>query len=120
MALDMRVVRLEHSPGEFLVDGHDLQVGDKVKIVDEWLPTHDVASGGWMDRWLGQVMTVLGFYDYRVLMEEDVGECSFHSSADGHWFWALDMIDHVIDGSNDTEQCDDCQDEQFLSMIGVI
>ena len=46
-----------------MIDLKELQIGDRVKIVDQWVEPHYENPGGKMDHWLGQVMTVCAFND---------------------------------------------------------
>lgn len=63
------------------------KVGDKVRIVSKWGPGCRQNPEGWMDKWLGKVMTVraVRFGTYR--MEEDKGE----HGGDG-WAWFPEAI----------------------------
>ena len=76
------------------------KVGDRVRIVDEWSPDCLQSSGGRMDHWLGQVMTVRsiecinGKNIYR--MVEDIQEYN-----GAGWFWRdaafVGLVDNIAD-----------------------
>lgn len=71
-----------------MIDLKELQIGDRVKIVDQWVEPHYENPDGKMDHWLGQVMTVKEFNSdddgngLSVSMVEDQGEW-FRSG----WSW---------------------------------
>lgn len=67
------------------------KVGDRVLIVPQWPVGAGQNSDGFMDHWLGQVMTIREVYVNRLhpyyRMEEDKGEHAGHG-----WFWYPKMI----------------------------
>lgn len=84
-------------------DFESLKPGDKVKIVDAWLPKED-EDGAWgpcneneegeMDHWLGKVMTVreVSNFSNDVRMVEDIHEGIY---TDG-WYWNRYCIDEIL------------------------
>lgn len=71
----------------------NLKPGDKVRIVSKktgewWNPA------GFMDKWLGKVMTVRENFGIVAFMEEDAKERY------GGWNWYPEMIDCVVDKNN--------------------
>lgn len=84
-------------------DFYSLKSGDKVKIVDAWLPKEDDEDDcgpcneneeGKMDHWLGKVMAVREVYNFSndVRMVEDIHE---GVNADG-WYWNRYCIDKIL------------------------
>lgn len=80
---------------------NSLKPGDKVKIIDAWLPEEDDEwypcnenEEGKMDHWLGKVMTVRGVCNFSndVRMVEDIHE---GVNADG-WYWNRYCIDKIL------------------------
>lgn len=87
-------------------DFDSLKPGDKVKIVDEWLPKEDEYDvwgpcgeneNGEMDCWLGKIMTVKEHSGREILMEEDDGENHhvWYGEPTG-WYWNRYCIDRIL------------------------
>lgn len=76
-----------------------LQIGDVVKIVEQWVPTATGArrwnSDGGMDKWLGKTMTVRTRFPGEVQMLEDQDEFC------GGWHWYPEMIECIVSEDND-------------------
>lgn len=72
--------RLMYTPK--IVKQDKYKVGDKVKIVDKWLPGCHQNSEGKMDKYLGTIMTIRGYWFSDYKMVEDNGD----RSGDG-WLW---------------------------------
>lgn len=81
-----------------MVPIEQLNVGDKVRIVDEWTEPHQENGNGRMDHWLSKVMTVREIEETRVRMEEDKTEFD----GDG-WFWFPEMLDEVVSPAPEAE-----------------
>ena len=62
------------------------EVGDKVKIVDAWVPGCGQNSSGLMDKWLGKIMTIREVKCLHCCMEEDQGD------RPGGWNWFAPAI----------------------------
>lgn len=61
--------------------------GDKVKIIDKWVPGCFENSSGYMDEWLGKVMTIEDtFYNGDYKMKED----------NGKWYWDNTCIEGKV------------------------
>lgn len=83
-------------------DFDSLKPGDKVKIIDAWLPKEghrarslcDENEEGRMDHWLGKIMTVrrVNISTNTVSMVEDANE---RIRADG-WYWNRYCIDKIL------------------------
>ena len=84
-------------------DFDSLKPGDKVKIVDAWLPKEERFHAwgpcneneeGKMDHWLGKVMTVreVSNFSNDVRMAEDIHEGVY---TDG-WYWNRYCIDKIL------------------------
>lgn len=79
----------------------DLQIGDRIKIVDHFDPDHDRSDHlGNMAHWLGKIVTVRGFRGIGAngqfcLIEEDTG-CT-EPRREGGWFWYPEMIECIVD-----------------------
>lgn len=85
-----------------MVEPKSLCTGDRVVIVDRWVPGCRQNNEGYMDKWLGKVVTVSskslspigGGY---IRIEEDGGK----------WKWygpAIADVDYGIDGKVDTSE----------------
>lgn len=72
--------RLMYTPK--IVKQDRYKVGDKVKIVDKWLPGCFQNSQGEMDKWLGKIMTIKKDTWLGYLMVEDASEASGRG-----WYW---------------------------------
>ena len=91
-----------------LKEFNKLKPGDKVRIVSEktgelWNPA------GFMDKWLGKVMTVRENLGNIVLMEEDIKEY------DAGWRWYPEMIDCVVDKNNASDASAICPAIEIIS-----
>lgn len=72
-----------------------IQPGDRVQIVDKWVGGgHN--SEGLMDKWLGQIMTVMKRDQRDLMMEEDRHDRDAFAGLTGGWFWKRNMIERVI------------------------
>ena len=94
-----------------MVEIEDLEVGMKVKIVDQWNAHTCQNPDGRMDRWLGQIVTVaevqLGSNgDGYIFIEEDKLEDY------GHWYWNKHCIDYIV-------QCEDLTDNDPSSKADI-
>lgn len=89
--------------------------GMRVKIVDEWNAGCGQNIEGLMDKYLGQVVTVLDIDGTGCIrIEEDAGDCAFQEC--GHWSWAEDCFEYIVE--------DECQEsfeasseDEILSFI---
>lgn len=75
-----------------MVPVEQLNVGDKVRIVDEWPEQHRENRGGLMDKYLSTVMTVRRLYGHSIRMEEDQGD---HGRVGG-WSWFPEMLAEIV------------------------
>lgn len=82
----------------------ELKVGDRVRIVSEWKPGCGQNLRGYMDAYLGTIMTVAEIQSRAVRMYED----------DGLWAWLPASIVEVID--DDIQPA--TQEELFALLIG--
>ncbi len=93
-----------------MVNIEDLAPGMRVKIVDKWTdPGGRQEPTGFMDKWLGTVMTVRGFLYGAARMEEDIKEYE-----DG-WFWYPEMLDYIAD--DDSEDFPSVSESDFLALL---
>lgn len=74
-----------------MVDIFTLKNGDRVRIVDHWVPGCRQNRDGYMDQYLGTEMTVdevepINGIWYGVRMKEDYGR----------WYWYGPAIDYVV------------------------
>ncbi len=53
------------------------EIGDKVKIIDKWVPGCRQASSGKMDKWLGKIVTV----------KKVDSDGDYHIEEDDYWYW---------------------------------
>lgn len=92
-----------------------LNVGDQVRIVEEWTEECDDLTNELMNKWLGSVMTVREINSTNrnpyVKMEEDRSEWS-----EG-WFWYEPMISCILESPLDEfKSCDSEDFSAFLQM----
>lgn len=78
-----------------------LSPGMRVKIVDRWGAGCYQNDEGKMDKYLGQVVTVLKLESSYALIEEDAEDCPSHLS--GHWYWSPSCFDYIVDEEEDFE-----------------
>ena len=64
--------------------------GDKVQIVSSWHPFSEENKFGYMDKWLGEIVTVREWSGDRIQMIEDQGENY------GGWYWNRFCIERVL------------------------
>lgn len=81
--------RLIYTPK--IVKQYKYKVGDKVKIVDKWLPGCHQNSEGKMDKWLGKIMTIKGDSYLGYKMVEDASE----NICNG-WYWNTKCIEGKV------------------------
>lgn len=100
-----------------MIDILDLVPGAKVKIIDEWLPLCGQNAEGLMDKYLGQIVTVMevNVDEDIVLIEEDAGDCEFRMS--GHWIWNAFCFDYIIEDDASDEDFDISSENEILSFI---
>lgn len=79
-----------------MVDIKMLRPGMKVKVVDQWPLACGFNHNRAMDKYLGQVVTVLEVNAVSVLIKEDEGEHPY--SKGGHFRWNVRCLDHIVDG----------------------
>ena len=91
-----------------------LSPGMRVKIVDRWGGGCGQNAEGLMDKYLGQIVTVLEIQGGTVSIEEDAGDCKFRKG--GHWAWGAMCFEHIVE--------DECQEsfevpseDEILSFI---
>ena len=86
-------------------DFDSLKPGDKVKIIDAWLPKKDVSYAlgpcneninGKMDHWLGKIMTVKSRLGSSAHMEEDSEENWYEYGKPTGWYWNRYCIDKIL------------------------
>ena len=85
-----------------MVDINDLAVGMQVKIVDEWNEYTDENNEGYMDKYLGTIMTVMEIIGPDVKMEEDYDDP--HNPYG--WYWNKYCIEFIVDNVEFTPSCD--------------
>lgn len=97
-----------------MVDLSTLAPGIKVKVVDEWTAGCGQNLNGLMDKYLGQIVTILevDIEEDLVFIEEDSGDCRFHT--DGHWTWNSYCFDYIVDDGMDFEPS---SEEEIFSFI---
>lgn len=88
-----------------------LYPGMRVKIVDKWVPGCGQNKAGRMDKYLGQIVTVIKVRNGCVYIEEDAGSCDFHEG--GHWNWYAASFDYIVED----EDFEPASDSEFLSFL---
>lgn len=69
-----------------MVDIKTLHVGDRIKIVDQWVTGCHQNLDGEMDEWLGKVLTVTRVYS----------DWNFVKAFENGWHWYSAAIDYVV------------------------
>ena len=92
-----------------MIDISTLCPGDRVRIVDSWVPGCRQNVQGKMDKWLGSVMTVSEIRGDFVWMEEDRGEFStaLTTGRDGRWNWHPAAIAKIVTPEEEPEVPDE-------------
>lgn len=73
-----------------------LSPGMRVKIVDEWNDGCRQNPSGLMDKYLGQIVTVLDTYGPRLIrIEEDAGD--YGGQGGGHWCWNEYCFEYIVE-----------------------
>lgn len=85
------------------------EIGDKVKIVDKWNDKTNENSDGYMDKYLGSVMTIKEIWKHGLyLMEEDRYDREFL----GGWCWNKHCIEgKVVDDSIEPQKVEPKKEE---------
>ena len=89
------------------MDIDELRPGDRIKIVDAWVPGCNQNSNGLMDEYLGKILTVRNSYD------------AFIEVFENHWAWTPNAIERVFKDSIDDAACDfdAASEEDFLNLL---
>lgn len=92
-----------------------LAPGIRVKIVDEWKPGCGQNVNGLMDKYLGQIVTILDVDvdEDTATIEEDSGDCRFR--VDGYWAWNSYCFDYIVD--SDESDFEPSSESEILSFI---
>lgn len=95
-----------------------LSPGMRVKIVDEWNDECGQNGEGLMDKYLGQIVTVLDTNDRtgRIRIEEDADDCLFQEG--GHWFWSEDCFEYIVEDEYQESFEVSSKDEIFSFIFG--
>lgn len=100
-----------------MVDIKMLQPGTKLKVVDQWPIACGFNHNKNMDKYLGQVVTVLDVRTVSVLIEEDAGEHPYLKG--GHFYWNLRCFEYIVEyGKENTEQSSSNSDFSFIFYNG--
>lgn len=86
-----------------MVDIKMLRPGTKVKVVDQWPVACGFNHSGNMDKYLGQIVTVLETNIVSVLIEEDAGEHPYLKG--GHFHWNRRCFDHIVEDKKEDAEC---------------
>lgn len=90
--------------------------GMRVKIVDEWNSGCGQNVEGLMDKYLGQIVTVLEIQGGIVTIEEDAGDCKFRTG--GHWVWGSMCFDCIIeDEPQEQEDFEPLSNDEIISFL---
>lgn len=92
----------------------ELSPGMRVKIVDQWVNGCCQNDAGRMDKYLGQIVTILSVGRYAAHIEEDAGECGWHRG--GHWEWLPESFDYIVEG-NEYEDFEPASNSEILSLF---
>lgn len=92
-----------------MVPLEQLSPGMHVKIVDQWVPGCYQNDAGRMDKYLGQVVTVLEIRDDYILIEEDEKDYF------GHWYWNSRCLDCIM--GEEYEDFEPASNSEIFSLI---
>lgn len=94
-----------------MVDLDLLKRGTRVKIVDEWVPGCRQNRSGYMDKYLGQIVTIQYVNSEYALIEEDGDDTVYK------WFWYPAAFECIIDEDADKERFDIPPAEDIMSFL---
>lgn len=97
-----------------MVPIEELSPGVCVKIVDHWVGGCHHNSSGYMDKYLGQTVTVYKNEGGYVLIEEDIGDCSPYK--DGRWHWFPNAFERIVSGV-EYEDFEPASNSEILSLF---
>ena len=86
-----------------------------VKIVDRWCSGCGQNIEGLMDKYLGQVVTVLEIQERTVIIEEDAGDCKFQNG--GHWAWNSMCFDCIVIETPEHEDFEPSSKDEIFSFL---
>lgn len=92
-----------------MVNIDSLHVGDLVKIVDAWVPGCDQNEDGYMDKYLGKVVTVRSVGDDYIRIEEDIDDPK------QSWFWFAAALEPY-----EQEEIVQVSEADFLSSLSIL
>lgn len=92
----------------------DLHPGMRVKIVDQWVDGCYQNDKGLMDKYLGQIVTILETGKHTAYIEEDAGDCGWHRG--GHWEWLPESFDYIVEG-NEYADFELASDSEIFSLF---
>lgn len=92
-----------------------LSPGMRVKIVDQWNEQCFQNNRGLMDKYLGQVVTVLDVQGGSVRIEKDAGDCEFQEG--GHWSWGAFCFDCIVVEDEERENFEIADISEIFSLL---
>lgn len=96
----------------------ELRPGMKVKIIDEWCDGCCQHSGGGMDKYLGDIVTILEVCAYSAKIEEDQDDADCRSCGQTGWYWWPNTFDCIVsDEAESAPDIDSIQDDMVLSFL---
>ena len=98
-----------------MVDIGLLSPGMKIKIVDQWVPGCKEDSGGRMDYWLGQIVTVRTILHESIHIEEDRGEFLGNG-----WYWCPAAIDCIVQDEDPFQNDHDFSPAADLDFFSIL
>ena len=95
------------------MDINELRPGDRIKIVDAWVPGCNQNSNGLMDEYLGRILTVRNNCGSFIEVFEDSEDFGIG------WSWYPNAIERVFKDSIDNLACDfdAASEEDFLNLL---
>ena len=92
-----------------MVNIDSLHVGDLVKIVDAWVPGCDQNDEGYMDKYLGKMVTVRSVCDDYIRIEED------NDDPQQSWYWYAAALEPY-----EPEEIVQVSEAYFLSSLSIL
>lgn len=94
-----------------------LRPGMRIRIVEDPTSVPHMDPGHKMEKWCGQVVTVLFISDDSIKIEEDEGEGPEYQG--GHWLWYKEAIESIVEEEPNYPDFDIAtQSEIFSFLVG--
>ncbi len=98
-----------------MINIESLHVGDLVKIVDAWVPDCYQNNEGYMDKYLGKVVTVRSVGDDYIHIEEDIDDTNPIAHSNQGWYWYAAALEPY-----EPEEIVQVSEADFLSSLSIL